>query len=196
MGYEVTSGYTKRALSDSLKRYMETKPFSKITVNDIITDCRLNRKTFYYHFTDTRDLLKWTLEQDAIEALRKFDLMIDHRDAILFILEYLEKNQVILNCAYDSVGRDELKRFLYKDFYDIGSRIVAIAEKQVGAELSGERRKLVVIFYTEGIAGLIVDWLQGDIKCGKEAVVDHIVSIFRDGLTGIVSAASSGNDSV
>ncbi len=58
MKYEVTSMYTKTALSNALKKLMETKPFSKITVSEIIADCGLNRKTFYYHFEDTRDLLR------------------------------------------------------------------------------------------------------------------------------------------
>lgn len=28
---------------------MEKKPLSKITVSEIIADCGVNRKTFYYH---------------------------------------------------------------------------------------------------------------------------------------------------
>lgn len=57
MKHEVTNMYTKKALSESLKRSMQTKPFSKISVSEIIKDCGLDRKTFYYHFADTRDLL-------------------------------------------------------------------------------------------------------------------------------------------
>lgn len=91
MKHEVTSMYTKKALSESLKRFMQTKPFSKITVSEIIEDCGLNRKTFYYHFSDTRDLLKWTFEQEAIEVIKGFDLLIDYEDAILFVMDYLEK---------------------------------------------------------------------------------------------------------
>ena len=52
---------TKRALAASLKKLMEKKPLSKITVSEIISDCNVNRKTFYYHFQDIYDLLKWIL---------------------------------------------------------------------------------------------------------------------------------------
>lgn len=41
---------TRRALAASLKRHMKKKPLSKITVSEIISDCDVNRKTFYYHF--------------------------------------------------------------------------------------------------------------------------------------------------
>lgn len=141
MKYEVTSMYTKKALSQSLKRFMEIKPFSKITVTDIISDCGLNRKTFYYHFTDTRNLLKWTFEQDAIEVFRSFELILDYEDAILFVMDYLENNRHMINCVYDSIGRDELKLFLYNDIFDIGLKIVSTAETVVQKKLTEDYKK-------------------------------------------------------
>ncbi len=186
MKHEVTSMYTKKALSESLKRFMQTKPFSKITVSEIIEDCGLNRKTFYYHFSDTRDLLKWTFEQEAIEVVKGFDLLIDYEDAILFTMDYIEKNQHILNCVYDSVGRDELKIFLYNDFFEIGNMIVSGAEKAVGKSLPEEYKKLVVMFYTEGIAGIIIEWMRGGIKYDKATTVEYISSLFKNGLPSII----------
>ncbi|MGN1367950.1 MAG: TetR family transcriptional regulator, partial [Aristaeellaceae bacterium] len=50
MKHEITSLNTKRTLAESLKRLMQKKPLSKITVSEIIADCGVNRKTFYYHF--------------------------------------------------------------------------------------------------------------------------------------------------
>lgn len=189
MKHEVTSLYTKKALSESLKRFMQTKPFSKITVSEIIEDCGLNRKTFYYHFADTRDLLKWTFEQEAIEVIKSFDLLIDYKDALLFVMDYLEKNQHMLNCVYDSVGRDELKFFLYNDFYEIGNMIISSAEKAVGKRLSDEYKKLVVTFYTEGTAGLIIEWVKGEIKYDKATTVEYISSLFKNGLQSIIENA-------
>lgn len=40
---------TKRALAQSLKKLLQTKPLSKITINDIAEDCGVSRMTFYYH---------------------------------------------------------------------------------------------------------------------------------------------------
>jgi len=39
-------------LADSLKKAMKSKPVSKVTISEIIADCNVNRKTFYYHFED------------------------------------------------------------------------------------------------------------------------------------------------
>ena len=66
MKYEVTSMNTKKTLASSLKKLMHEQTFSKITVSDIVKDSGLNRNTFYYHFADIYDLLKWMLDQEAI----------------------------------------------------------------------------------------------------------------------------------
>lgn len=34
----------------------------------------------------------------------------------MFVFDYLEQNQHMLNCVYDAVGSGELRLFLYEDF--------------------------------------------------------------------------------
>ena len=101
MKHEVTTLNTKKALAASLKGFMERKPLSKITVSEIITDCGVNRKTFYYHFNDIYDLLKWILEEEAIEIVKQFDLLLDYREAVIFVMNYVQDNKHLLCCAYD-----------------------------------------------------------------------------------------------
>ena len=53
------SNITKNALALSMKKLMRQKPFEKISVSDICSDCGINRKSFYYHFRDKYDLVNW-----------------------------------------------------------------------------------------------------------------------------------------
>lgn len=92
----------------------------------------MNRKTFYYHFEDIYALLKWMLEEEAIEVVKQFDLLMDYREAVLFVLDYVKTNKHLLCCAYDSMGRDEMKRFFYSDFIGIIKNIISNTEQQLG----------------------------------------------------------------
>ena len=65
----MSSTLTKRALEQSLKRLLATKPLAKITIADITEDCGISRMTFYYHFKDIYDLVEWCLEEDAASVL-------------------------------------------------------------------------------------------------------------------------------
>lgn len=73
---------TKKALAAALKEAMEKKPLSKVTVSELSTVCKINRKTFYYHFRDLYDLLKWMLEQETIEVIKNFDFIVNTEEAI------------------------------------------------------------------------------------------------------------------
>ena len=108
MKHEITSLNTKRTLAESLKNVMKRKSFSKITVSEIIADCGLNRKTFYYHFEDIFALLKWMFESEAIEVVKQFNLLVEYEEALAFIMDYIEKNDYILSCAYDAIGREQM----------------------------------------------------------------------------------------
>ena len=70
MTNEELSLKTKQSLAAALKNTMKSKKLSKITVTELCTVCNVNRKTFYYHFQDVYALLKWMLEQEAIEVSR------------------------------------------------------------------------------------------------------------------------------
>ena len=48
MRHEEASRLTRLQLADTLKKRMTQKPLSKITVSELVADCGMNRKTFYY----------------------------------------------------------------------------------------------------------------------------------------------------
>lgn len=56
-------------------------------------------------------MLKWMFEEEAVDVVKQYDIIIDYEDAIRFTMNYVEANKHIFNCAFDALGRDELKRF-------------------------------------------------------------------------------------
>ncbi len=180
MKHSATSLNTKIMISSSLKKLMEKKPFSKISVSEIVSDCGINRNTFYYHFEDIRDLLKWTLERETIEVIKKFDLLINYKQAILFVMDYVEKNRHIINCAYDSIGRDELKRFLYNDCISITGSLFDSAEKSAGKKLASDYKDFLIRFYTEAISGVLLDWVKDRNSYSPEKMTIYLERIIED----------------
>lgn len=172
MKHATTTLMTKTALAASLKKLMEKRPLSKITVRDIIEDCGVNRKTFYYHFQDIYDLVKWMFEAEAIEVVKQYDMIIDYQDAIRFALNYVEENKHICNCALDTLGRDELKRFFQKDFFAVMGRIVE--QLSEGMSVPEDYKAFLINFYTEAMASLLIDWIRNKDHCDKEKIIQYI----------------------
>ena len=189
MKHEITTFNTKKTIAASLKKFMEKKPLSKITVSEIVADCKINRKTFYYHFENIQELLKWMLEQEAIEVVKNFDLLLDYEDAINFVLDYVEENKHILNCAYDSIGSNELNRFFHNDFNSIVMTIINRYEEIMGIEVDNNFRIFICDFYTEAIVGMIVRLLKNKNPYDRHKLIEYVSLTIKSSLPTVLKEA-------
>ena len=177
-------------LSESLKKFMTQKPLSKVTISEIILDCGINRNTFYYHFKDIYALLKWMLEQEAVQVIKQFDLLINPEDAIIFALNYVKENKHILNCAFDTMGRAELKRFFYADFMGICRSIIDGVEKEFDLHTDENYKQFLCEFYTEGIAGLLISEIMAPNEKQQKKILQYLTVFMKASLPAALASHS------
>lgn len=183
MKNERISFATKKALAFSLKKLMRRKPFSKITVKELIEDCGVNRNTFYYHFSDIYSLLQWMLTEEAIDIVKQFDLLVDYEDAIRFIMNYIDENDYIINCAFDAMGREEMKRFFYSDFISIISSLIDDADQKANMHLDPDFKRFLANFYTDALAGTLIDYTKEKHNRDKEKIIRYLNEIIQTSLS-------------
>ena len=82
---------TKLALANALKKLLQKKFLDDITVKELVEECEVNRQTFYYHFQDIYDLLRWFLEHETSEALRGADCW---QDALRAAFRFVQDNHL------------------------------------------------------------------------------------------------------
>ena len=196
MNYTVTSNNTKKTLADALKRLLEKKPLAKITVSDIIRECGLNRKTFYYHFQDIHELLKWMLNQEAIARIKSFSAAMEFEEGMLFLLKYIEENRHILNCVCDSLGSLEIKHGLYQDFEFIAEKMLAAVEKSKGIRLQADYRVFLESFFIEAMSGKLLDIIQSKERCDRAEIIEYTSFTIRISLEALVDAAVGAGKAV
>lgn len=186
MKYAITSLNTKKEFADALKTCMQTKPLTKITVSELIRICGVNRKTFYYHFENVYDLLKWTLDQEAINLIKEFDIINNFEDAITFIVKYVHENQQILSSAFDSMSREELKRFFYPDFLEITRIYIKNSAKLKDLTISEDFLNFITHFYTEAIIGLLIDEFKTNTQHDVNKIIKNMSVIINYSLPNIL----------
>ena len=180
---------TKRMLSMSLKKLLSKTTLDNITIQDITDDAEVSRKTFYYHFEDIYALLKWMFEQEAIEVVKQFDLLVDYEDAINFVIDYIDKNTHILNCAFDSLGMIQMKRFLDDDFLEITRSLIDGVEQEYGLSVTDDFKDFLANLYAEAIAGAIVDWFAERDKRPRETFINYFIIMIRSSLPATLMSA-------
>lgn len=193
MKHEITTLNTKKMLAASLKKHMGKEPLSKITISEIIADCGVNRKTFYYHFENIYTLLKWMLEQEAIEVVKQFDLLVNPQEAISFVMDYVEANKHILNCAYDSMGRDELKHFFYQDFIELVHSILDQAEKELNISVDEPFKMFLADFLTEALAGSLISYFKSKNTDNREEILQNLLLICKASIPNILLEKANGS---
>ncbi|WP_286081004.1 TetR/AcrR family transcriptional regulator C-terminal domain-containing protein [Parablautia intestinalis] len=165
---------TKQAMVASLKKIAQKKPLSKITISELCHDCSINRKTFYYHFEDIYALVRWMLEQEALESVRSFDPLTDYKELIHFIIDYVDANNHILSCIYDTMGREGMKRVFLSDFKVCVNAIIERIEKDINASISPDYRQFLCDFYTNALAGILIDWFINRSVRSREEMIHYI----------------------
>ena len=58
---------TRESIQTQMIRLLETVPFEKITVNQLIAACRINRSTFYRNYEDKYDLIRKICQEQLNE---------------------------------------------------------------------------------------------------------------------------------
>ena len=172
---------TKRALSQSLKKLLQTKPLSKITINDIAEDCGVSRMTFYYHFADIYDLVEWTCQEDASVALAGNKTYSTWQQGFLNIFNAVLENKTFVLNVYHSISREHLERYLYQLTYDL--LIGVVEEKAVGLSVSDHDKAFIADFYKYAFVGLMLNWIREGMKENPKAIIDRLSVLIHGDIT-------------
>lgn len=167
-----TNELTKNALAASLKSLMHSMPINKITVQQICDKCNISRRTFYYHFQDTYELLGWIYEHEVIDDLEKYYSTDNWKNGVNLVLQYTLNNKEICLNTYNSLGREYLERFLYKIFYTALYEVI----KKISSEMNvrEEMKKECAQFYTLAVTGEFLLWLNHGLKDSPHVIADKI----------------------
>lgn len=159
---------TKKIIMKSFYNQIQKKNFEKITVRDIVDECGINRKTFYYYFKDIYDLFECFFREQLEEFGKSLPDDFTLEEAITGIFEICESNKKAV-FHIGAASDEELK----KCFNDILNDTIA-AKYRSKAQINGVSKNDFVIlcdFMVMGFLGMFSKWVE----CGmKEDYRDDI----------------------
>ena len=181
------SEQTKLQLAAALKILMAQKSMDKITIAELTSLCNIRRQSFYYHFEDIYDLLRWMIENEAISLLKQQEGALLWKEGLLQLFRYLEENRTVCLCALKSVGRDHLRRFFEADIYAIIHRTIEQLTESIGVHNNLDSFvdvEMLTHFYVVALAGMIESWLLGEIDRTPEQLIQFVDIILNDQING------------
>lgn len=171
----MSSTLTKRALEQSLKHLLETKPLAKITITDITEDCGISRMTFYYHFKDIYDLVEWCLEEDAASVLNGTQTVETWQEGYLAVLSEVQQNKAFITTICREMSRERVERFL---FPAVRRLVLSVIEAQPNCTKANERaRNFIADFYAQALAGVTLEWIESGMAVEPKTMVSNVAKL-------------------
>lgn len=178
------SALTKQALAHALKNLLLEKPLNRVTVNDIAKECGVNRQTFYYHFRDVPDLVSWTIAQDARIAFSDFkDKNASWEEGFMALFGLILKDKKFILNIYHSVSLEILQEYVYRLLFP--SLLKAVNDSPECASFSEEEKRFAADFYKYALAGIILNWIKGDMREDPEKIVARLIKLISSGMKPI-----------
>ncbi len=166
------SQMTKRALAAALKTLMEKKPFSKITVKDLTLECGINRMTFYYHFEDIYDLVRWIFKNDIFIYDMDWFIGDDWQTSMIEFFNRLVENRSFIVNTCRSMVYENLNSSLRHTTSGIFERVVNKLSE--GINISDENKHRIALFYTTAFTGVILNWILMGMEEGTQEMVSNL----------------------
>lgn len=175
---------TKRALAESLKGLLAKTPLDKITIQTLVDDAQVSRKTFYYHFRDIYDLLEWALADEAARLLEGKVTADTWQQGVERIFASLEENRAAILNIYRSKNRELLDAYLARL---AGQFLTDVFDTQPGHErVSGEDRAFILKLYSYGVVSFFLYWIGQGMKPEAQAMQKRVNRLFQGSMEGMI----------
>jgi probable dihydroxyacetone kinase regulator len=181
---------TKKGLATSLKKLMGKTSLEKITVKDIVTDCGVNRQTFYYHFHDIYELIGWIYKTEALDAIAHYKTYETWQLGFLKIFQYVAENRKFSMNTFHSLGREHLEQFLYSVTFDLLIGVVNELSDKTG--ISSENKKFIADFYSYAFIALLLSWLRSGTKETPEHIIENLSKLIEGDIGRAIEKYTQG----
>ena len=148
----------KKAIKATFLRLLEERPFSQITVKEIVRECGINRNSFYYHYADLPALVEEVIDEEIGRFVREPSSFSSMEESMTQALSFFREHRKAAYHVYNSVNRDIFDRYLMKNCESVGAAYVDSLLANV--PLSEEDRQAIIHFNAYVCYGAVTRWLE------------------------------------
>lgn len=156
-------------LSNALFELLKEKNFSQIKISEICDRALVHRTTFYNHFEDKYDLLRYILEnihKDIKSKVNKIDGIVEYYASIarLYIQE-IKKSPELFSIA---IATNDISSFMFQEVY------IKDLEKELAIYKYKIPPRYVAKFYVPAVISLVNEWIRTGMKEDENTIIDYI----------------------
>lgn len=173
-----TSEFTKYMIAKQFKELLKNHDFHNISVHMIVSNCHISKNTFYYHFQDKYDVIKWIFYSESASIINDLYVHTNWIETLQKLCIYLQENKgfyiKVLHIQEQNSFTECLTEFNFQLTKDM------LMHLHADEILATNEIDVVSHFYAYGLTGVISHWAQNGMKVDPRPVIEML----QDTLSG------------
>ena len=167
----------KYALSLSLKKLLSNHGLDKITVKELVEDCGVNRKTFYYYFKDIYDLTESVFRYSLEEFARAHTQTATSQQIVLDFFDMIYDYKRVIMHVFNSPDSQIFENYLYEVLSKL--MLASIREKLKDSGVTEGDIALMSDMLTMTFLGFVLKWFRNGMKADVRGTVDRMFAVMQ-----------------
>lgn len=180
--------FTENAIKKAFMKLLNERSYSNITVKSIVTECGINRNTFYYHFQGIPELLEQIIKEQCDMIISRYPALNSIEECLKMAADFARENRMALLHVYQSVDRAIFETHLWR-ICDYGVRNYIDTVYPANGK-DNAVREAVFRFYKCACFGHICDWLEGGMQEEIEETFHAICELRESEIQTLISSES------
>lgn len=144
-----------KALENALVHLLVENPLSDITIQRLCNEAGINRSTFYLHFHDLKQLVKY-IESDIKESI---SVKLNGQEGLAVqlnaLMELVKEKKMFFKVFLDPKNNGEVKRYL-------DEHVMKAIKIEYDLSANSSRNKYLEVFLISGLWYMTFEWIQSN----------------------------------
>ena len=168
----MAKNYTKNLIKQEFIKLLNKKSLHKITVTEIAKQCKIERKTFYYHYENLPQLVKEIFDEELEDVIKEFNETLSWEESFISVEKFILDNKKVVKHMYESDYKIELEKYIFSISGEIMRKYVRRVAKDTKAQEIDI--KLIAYFYQCALSSSLVEWVATDMKTDPKLVTRRL----------------------
>ena len=158
----MAKNYTKNLIKQEFIKLLNKKSLHNITVTEIAKQCKIERKTFYYHYENLPQLVKEIFDEELEDVIKEFNETLSWEESFISATKFILENKKVVKHMYESDYKVELEKYIFSLSGEIMKKYVERVAKDTNAQEIDI--KLIAFFYQCALSSSLIQWVATDMK--------------------------------
>ncbi|OFO60180.1 TetR family transcriptional regulator [Peptoniphilus sp. HMSC075B08] len=168
----MAKNYTKNLIKQEFIKLLNKKSLHNITVTEIAKQCKIERKTFYYHYENLPQLVKEIFDEELEDVIEEFNETLSWEESFISATKFILENKKVVKHMYESDYKIELEKYIFSLSGEIMKKYVERVAKDTNAQEIDI--KLIAFFYQCALSSSLIQWVATDMKTDPKIVTRRL----------------------